>query len=94
MPLFGVSNGVMWSIINRIAGGFKSVGFRYANCWKDTVRKLGRCMGAGTVLELSALPNLQEQQKAMTSRGICNGVLCSACIRLAGENYRLRYPLS
>ena len=41
------------------AGGFKNVGFRSGNFGKVIARKLGRCMGAGTVLELSALPNLQ-----------------------------------
>ena len=41
------------------AGGFKNVGFRSVNIAKVIARKLGRCMGAGTVLELSALPNLQ-----------------------------------
>ena len=39
------------------------VGFRSANIAKVIARKLGRCMGAGTVLELSALPNLQILQE-------------------------------
>ena len=49
---------MVWEFVGN-AGGFKNVGFRSAIFAKVIARKLGRCMGAGTVLELSALPNLQ-----------------------------------
>ena len=49
---------MVWEFVGN-AGGFKNVGFRSANFAKVIARKFGRSMGAGTVLELSALPNLQ-----------------------------------
>ena len=60
MPLFGVSNGVMWSIINRIAGGFKSVGFRSAYIGKIILWNSDCRIALGIDTELSAQPNLQE----------------------------------
>ena len=41
-------------------GGFKRVGLRSENICKVMVEKLGRITETGKVLELPALPNLQE----------------------------------
>jgi len=60
MRVFGIPSGVLYSEFDRFARGYKSVGFRSACIDSSIIRNSERLIATGTVLELSALPNLQK----------------------------------
>ena len=60
MKSFGIWSGVLYSEFARIAGGYKNVGFRAACIDISIMRNSKRLIATGTVLQVSALPNLQK----------------------------------
>ena len=66
----------MYSGFARVAGGYKNVGFRSACIDNSIIRNSERLIATGTVLELSALPNLQKLSKPIDTlvKKIAKGV--------------------
>ena len=60
MRVFGIWGSILYSEFARVAGGYKNVGFRSACIESNIVRISARLIATGSVLEVSALPNLQK----------------------------------